>query len=81
MVFLMHQFTQFYNKQINTTVLVFVYCVDVLLHVFMVELFKSVLCCILYERVPPSCCHSLGVILSVQTENSSTIVTQTIVKK
>jgi hypothetical protein len=34
MIFLMYQSTQqFYNKQINTAVLVFVYCVEVLLHV------------------------------------------------
>jgi hypothetical protein len=34
MVFLMYQSAQqFYNKQISTTVLVFVYCVEVLLHV------------------------------------------------
>jgi hypothetical protein len=34
MIFLMYQSTQqFYNKQINITVLVFVYCVEVLLHV------------------------------------------------
>jgi hypothetical protein len=34
MVFLMYRSTQqFYNKQINTTVLVFVYYVEVLLHV------------------------------------------------
>jgi hypothetical protein len=34
MVFLMHPSKQqFHNKQINTTVLAFVYCVEVLLHV------------------------------------------------
>jgi hypothetical protein len=34
MVFLLYESTQqFYNKQINATVLVFVYCVEVLLHV------------------------------------------------
>jgi hypothetical protein len=33
-VLLMYQLAQqFYNKQIGTTVLVFVYCVEVLLHV------------------------------------------------
>jgi hypothetical protein len=78
----MYQSTQqFHNKQISTTVLSFVYHVEVLLHVFMMEIFKNVLCCILYGSVPPSCFHSLSVILSVQTENSSTIVAQTIVKK
>lgn len=31
--FLMYQSTQFYNKQISTAVLIFVYCVEVLLYI------------------------------------------------